>query len=256
MFNSVSYDPDAQAFFNATGITNTVQMNAVNQLVIDLKGYNIWTKCIAIYPYVGGTATTHKFNLKNPLDTNAAFRIVWNGGVTHSSLGIIGNGTNGYGNTNIQHSTQISRNNAHLSVWSRTDIQTAIPDMGIDDSLNNIGFLITTRNTSNLASYKINDNTASTASNTNSTGFYINSRTASNSKKLYKNGSAISTLTTASLAATSPANIPVLGRTNYNGMNGYVAKNHSFTSVGTGLTDTEAANFYTAVLAFQTALGR
>ena len=30
----------------------------------------------AIYPFVGGTATTHKFNLKDPADINAAFRLV------------------------------------------------------------------------------------------------------------------------------------------------------------------------------------
>ena len=86
------FDPDAQAFITAAGITDTTQKNAINTLVLDLKAYAIWPKFIAIYPYVGGTATTHKFNLVDPLDDNAAFRITWNGGVTHNANGITGNG--------------------------------------------------------------------------------------------------------------------------------------------------------------------
>jgi hypothetical protein len=249
-------DADANAFLTAAGITNSTQVSATNQLTVSLKSNNLWTKCIAIYPYVGGTATTHKFNLKNPLDTNAAFRIVWNGGVTHNSNGIIGNGTNGYGNTNITDSTYLLQNNVHMSFWSKTNIQTAIPDMGIDDSLVNNGLFITPRNASNLAIFKVHDFTASTISNTDSTGFYLISRTASNSKKLYKNGSVLSSLTTASVSVLSGANIPVLARSNYSGINGYVAKNHSFASVGTGLNDAETLAFYNIVNTFNTALGR
>ena len=60
-------DPDAQAFLTAAGITDATITSAINTLVVDLKGYNIWTKMKAVYPFVGGTAAAHKFNLKNPL---------------------------------------------------------------------------------------------------------------------------------------------------------------------------------------------
>ena len=56
-------DPDAQAFITATGISGT-NATATNQLVLDLKSANIWTKMKAVYPMVGGTSTTCKFNLK------------------------------------------------------------------------------------------------------------------------------------------------------------------------------------------------
>ena len=250
-----SYDVDAQAYFTAANITNTTEKKAVNDLVLDMKSYGIWSKCIAIYPYRGSAASSTKFNLKNPLDTNAAFRILWSGGTTHNYSGVTGNGTNGFGNTNIQHSASTSQNDVHISFWSRTDIQTAIPDMGIDDSLRNIGLYITPRNASNLALHKVQDNTASSTANTIGSGFYVTSRTASNSKKLYKNGVILHSSTTASVSTLSGAIIPVLGRSNYNGMNGYVAKNHSFGSVGQGLTDTEVANFYTAVNKYMTTLG-
>ena len=70
-------DPDAQAFITAASITDPTQQSAINQLVVDLKGYSIWTKMSAIYPMVGGTASSHKFNLKDPRDLDAAFRLVF-----------------------------------------------------------------------------------------------------------------------------------------------------------------------------------
>jgi hypothetical protein len=253
----VSFDPDAQAFFTATGITNPTQMNAVNQLVLSLKSNSLWNKCIAIYPYVGGTATTHKFNLKNPLDTNAAFRILWIGGVTHTSNGIVGNGTNGYGETYIQPSTNLLLNSTHISFWSKTNSQNATAEMGIQDGLLNAALRVITRNASNLTQYQVNDNASTIVSSvTDSSGFYCASRTASNSRKLYKNGTAIQTATTASTTRTT-ATIPVLGQKNFNNtMMSYLAKNHSFASVGTGLSDAEALAFYNIVNTFNTALGR
>jgi hypothetical protein len=103
-----SIDPDAQAFITAAGITNATQITAINRLVKNYKGIgdinasvDLWTGAKAIYPMVGGSASSHKFNLKDPRDLDAAFRIEFAGGVTHSAAGIIGNGTNGYGDTKV-----------------------------------------------------------------------------------------------------------------------------------------------------------
>ncbi len=68
-------DADAQAFITATAITDLTQQTAINTLVTQLKTYGIWTKMKALYPFVGGTATAHKFNLKDPRDLDAAFRL-------------------------------------------------------------------------------------------------------------------------------------------------------------------------------------
>ena len=59
-------DPDAQAFITAAAITDPTQQSAINTLVVDLKGYSIWTKFKAIYPVVGGIASSHAVNLKTP----------------------------------------------------------------------------------------------------------------------------------------------------------------------------------------------
>jgi hypothetical protein len=85
-------DADAFAFVEAAGVTGETQQSAINNLVTGLKANSIWDKMIAIYPFIGGTAFSHKYNLKNPADTNSAYRILFSGGVIHSSKGVIFNG--------------------------------------------------------------------------------------------------------------------------------------------------------------------
>ena len=98
------YDPDAQAFFTSVeggGDTlTTTEKEATNQLVLDLKSASLFSVFDAFYPFVGGTSSSHKWNLLDPQDTDAAYRITWLGGMTHSSTGIRGNGSNSVGKTN------------------------------------------------------------------------------------------------------------------------------------------------------------
>jgi hypothetical protein len=96
-----SVDPDAQAFITAANITNPTQQSAINTLVVGLKTDGLWTKMMAIYPFVGGTATSHKYNLKDPRDLDVAYRLTFGGGWDHSSYGIGGNGANTYADTYI-----------------------------------------------------------------------------------------------------------------------------------------------------------
>lgn len=250
-------DADANAFLTAASITDNTIVNAVNQLFVSLKGYSIYNKMYALHLYVGGTSSTHKWNAVNPLDTNAAYRIVWNGGVTHNANGVTGNGTNGYGETYLQPSTNLIQNNTHIAFYSRTNIQNANAPMGIQDGALNASLRIVPRNASNQSIYSVNDNTGSVVSSvTDSSGFWIASRTASNARKLYRNGAVTQTATTVSVAR-STATIPVLGQKGAtNTMGAYLAVNFALSSTGEAFNDTEAANYYTAVQAFQTALGR
>ena len=54
-----NFDADAQAFITAAAITNANQQTAINTLVVSLKSYGLWTKMKAIYPFVGGSASSH-----------------------------------------------------------------------------------------------------------------------------------------------------------------------------------------------------
>ena len=258
MTKASTYDADAQLFFNAqsaAGVTlTTTQMNAVNQWVLDSKAANIWTKFKAIYPMVGGTATSHKFNLKNPLDTNAAFRLSFIGGGTHSSNGYQPGGVNGYANTFFAPSVNSTGiNNFHSSYYSRTDINLVQVDAGCGSS-DSQGTLLEIR-TANTTYIRINAATTSTYADTASLGFYLQSRLLGNQQKGYKNSTL--KITGAVNSNTTPTQNYYIGAYNSNGTPFYYSsKQCAFASIGDGLTDAEALAFYNAVNAFQVTLGR
>lgn len=250
-------DADAQAFFTASGLTGTTNQSAINQLVVDMKSYGIWTKMKAIYPMVGGTAALHKWNLKNPLDTNAAFRLTFTGGWTHSSTGAKPNGVNAYADTFLTPSTSLLQNSTHISYYSRTQSNNTEVEIGSSTGLNATDnkALLEIR-TSGVTYYNINgQSTYITYSDADSRAFYIGNRTASNVVNGWRNSTKVATGTTASTGLST--------RTFYLGAFGsqaagqfFSTKECAFSSIGDGLTDSEAANFYTAVQAYNTTLSR
>lgn len=248
-------DADANAFIAAAAITNTTQKAAIDKLVVDLKGYGIWTKMKALYPFVGGTASQHKFNLKNPLDTDAAFRLVFNGGWTHSSTGALPNGTNAWANTWFKSGINFtSKDNAHYSFYSRTDLASAGIEIGADESPSN--HALYTKSTSNTAIFLLNGGSYPNVAVANSLGFYQGNRNAVNTINAWKNGSKLNEMASTSAVATGAFMAISAYNNSLNSPQYYSAKQAAFASFGDGLTDTEAANYYTAVQTFQTTLGR
>ena len=111
----------------------------------------------------------------------------------------------------------------------------------------------------NIYSDQYNNTTARiTTANTNSTGFYVSTRTASNVFKLFKNNTQLGTTNTgASTGFTSLINPIIINALLDNNVAAYFSPRQcAFASIGNGLTDTEATNFYTAVQAYQTTLSR
>jgi hypothetical protein len=251
-------DADAQAFITAASITDSTEQSAINQLVVDLKGYSIWTKMKAIYPFVGGTASTHKYNLKDSQDTDAAFRLVFNGGWTHSSNGALPNGTNGWAETFVKTGTDLALNSTHVSVYLRTD--TAAADrLAIGNCFGGANFELSLwiKGVGNYNYHRNNTNVSSITSNSDSRGLFIGNRNSSTQQKIVKN-TTINTFSVNSVSTTNTRTINISSALNaYNTARAfYDNKELAFSSIGDGLTDTDLANFYTAVQAFQTTLSR
>ena len=255
IIGTVPFDTDAQAFITAAAITDATQQSAINTLVVDLKGYSVWTKMKALYPMVGGTSSTHKFNLKDPLDTDAAFRMTFHGGVTHSSNGITF-ATNGYADTKYLLSTNSTTSNVSGGAYSRTN---STADYALFGSLDAgfSGLLISPKissgNTFFGANNPITDGNANFVTDTRGL-FHVN-RDSLTVTRLFGNGSSIRTATPGS--SSNPAFAVYFGARNYAGTaQAYFNGNLAFGFLGDTLTLTEAADLYTAVQAFQTALSR
>jgi hypothetical protein len=255
-------DSDAQLFITATGISGT-NASAINTLVIALKAANIWTKMKAIYPVIGGTATTHKFNLKNPLDSNAAFRLLFSGGWVHSSTGMLPNGSNGYADTSMVPSSNFTLNNQHLSYYSRTSAMQSGTnyDMGSYNGGGTNVFALSISLGGTVAVSFINSTNAGSfpsLTHSNASGFWLGNRTSStaNTHKLWKNGVNVGS-TPSSTAGSLLSNTIWLGALPNPPLPGYFGNREcAFASIGDGLSDAEALAFYTAVQAFNTTLGR
>ena len=249
-------DADAQAFITAAGITDATQQSAINTLVTDLKGYGIWSKMKALYPFVGGTSSTHKWNLKDPRDLDAAFRLVFNGGWTHSSTGAKPNGTNGYGDTKLAPSVVQALNNTHISFYSRLNLADGDDLSCYNGVISRISRLLIKDSSSNIIA-DMNDTTQRiTLANADARGFYVVNRTTSTSLKLHKNSSIIGTNTNANTGTLPSFAYSIGALNNQNAYVNFSARECAFVSIGDGLTDAEAANFYTAVQAYQTTLSR
>ena len=251
-----STDTDAQAFITAASITDTTQQSAINTLVTNLKSYGIWTKMKFIYPFVGGTASTHKWNLKNPLDTDAAFRLLFSGGVTHSTNGVQFGGVNGWAETYLNPNTEFNTNDSfHLSIYSRTNsASNTAYEIGGQNGSTRTALLLRSA-LGNVFNYA-HVNGIVTA-NSNSTGMYVSTRETSTSLKLFRNNVQLGSTYTGANGARFDLTLPIGAyKVGVNPPYNFSNRQYAFASVGDGLTDTEAANLYTAVQAFQTTLGR
>jgi hypothetical protein len=105
-----AFDADAQAFFNrvtaAGGSLTATEQTAVNTLVLELKGYSIWSSMKAIYPMVGASAAACAQNLKS-----ASFTGTFTSGWTFASTGVTPNGTSAFMNTTLNSLNDLTLNN-------------------------------------------------------------------------------------------------------------------------------------------------
>jgi hypothetical protein len=239
-----SSDPDAFRFIQIAEIIDNTQIDAINNLVAGLKGAGLWTLLEAIYPLVGGTAFSHKYNLKDPL----TYPVLWVGGVTHSSLGVVGNGT-GYGNTQFI-PTALPQNSIHIGTYSRTSITAGSQHIGgitryvgsvFFDGMNWIG----------AAAYMNMNNSNNSGGPSgitlDSIGPIILNRRDSTTLRGYVQGATAGTISggRTSNGIFTERLIFAKGTTTY-----------SFAHIGAGLTDEQAISLQNIIQTYQTTLGR
>jgi hypothetical protein len=244
-----SYTARTTAFATATGITDATILGALNTFDLGLISNGLDTKMKAVYPFVGTTSTTQKYNFMDARDLDVAFRLSFLGGVTFSSNGVQFNGTNGWANTFLIPSTSLSLNSSHASIYSRTDNTIG----GFDFYTPTYYTFLLGMNFGGLSYSRVNQSSYSNIAATDSLGLRIINRTDSANEKLYKNNSLI--LTTAK-TSTALAITPIaIAFTEGSGIT-WSNRQYSFMSIGSGLTDGEATTFSTLVQTMQTTLSR
>jgi hypothetical protein len=246
-----------QAFLTATGITDQTIIDALNAMDTSLISAGLLPsgtgagKIKALYPIVGGTATTHKFNFVIPLDTNAAYRLAFFGGFTHDSHGMQGNGTNNYVNTFFNPSIDADLNDLSVFGYSRTDNDPfEIYDLGCYDS--------TTTPPNMLATIKFNDsgntyaglnsNSFITPVNTDSSGFFAASRIDSANITLNIRGTNTTTANTSQIRPNLNIYLTALNFDNSR----FASSNRVYSTfgMGSGLTTSELIDLNSIITTF------
>ena len=250
-------DADVQAFMAATGITDPTIDRAICNLVAQLKADNLWNKLDAIYPMVGGSATTHKFNLKNPSDTNAAFRLLFSGGWTHDANGATPNGVNAWADTFWKPSTRTNLSNISFGFSSQTQNQVVGQIFGCTNGPAFANMGLAAGAAPNGGWYLVGNHPGIFFSNLATTGFFLIRSTGTTFREVYRNGASLSTNTTTS-SATLPGVDFTFGARRYNTtMQFYCTHKMAFGFLGaTQLTNADALALSSAEAAFQTTLGR
>jgi hypothetical protein len=244
------FDIDAEAFFDrvtaAGGTLSITEQLAINTLVKQMKLDGIWTKMKAIYPMVGASAAACSQNLKS-----SSFTGSFSAGWTFASTGVNGNTSSTFMNTGFIPSAQLTTSSGHYSIYSRTNIDQSSIDLGV---LTGAVHQILIRIGGNQVYSYVSTNLGIQVSNANSLGHYILNRNSATTTQGFKNGVEVASgLQTAGL----PTEAVFIGARNQGGVPIIPSsRQFAFASMGDGLTDTEASDFYTAVQAFQTTLSR
>ncbi len=265
-------DVDAYNYLNAVITTGGTVTDAIyiatNRLFIQLKGAGLYSKTIAMYPYIGNVQNSNALEAKNP----GTYNITFNGGWTFNSSGATPNGTTGWATNNMYLNTVMTLNNAALFTYLGTDFTTVAGDYCLDfgtaDNLgiNGLNGLIGGNQLPDTTSYFYNNDGGATRitipSSVISTGIGLfgYNRTSSTNFNVWRNTVKLATNTntnTGVLPSVNPLYMPCPGApTIIDYVSRWSVRRHQFDWIGEGLSDSEATNLQTIINTFQTTLGR
>jgi hypothetical protein len=254
-YNS-AYSNEANTYLYSTQITGTTQVSAINTLINGLKANNLWTKMKAVYPFVtdkslqADMAAQMKFNLVNPQDSDAAFRLAFSGGWTYSTNGAQPNGTNGYADTKLVENTILTLNSTHISIYSRTNASGLYADIGNNITAETNIF----PNLSNTFYPRVQHGNLGLAINYNTAAMFIANRVLSTEVQGWRNN--VKNILASNSTGKGTGSMFIGAMNTPTGALYFSTKQLAFSTIGDGLSDAEAALLYQLVQEFQTTLSR
>lgn len=259
-YQGTSVDSDAQAYITAVGATGA-DATAINTLVVTLKNDGIWDKLDAAYPAYGTSITTAKYNLVNPLDTDAAFRLVGSGvnSVTADDGLVTDGASNDHFDTKYNIADDMTFEDSHVALWETNTSAWSgdtIPYGAFNEGTGDGVFISPRIASAGLARVRSYVNAANETVNEGD-GFWLGQNDGTTTR-LYKNGVEDASVGDTNTGVTLSSFTVIIGalRTSVSGQN-YGAPTHTkWFSLGQHLTATEVSDYYDAVNTFTAAIGR
>ena len=253
-------DADAIAYNTASGISTIQQQESVHVLVNGFKDNGLWTKIQAGWLFKGATANNQKYNIKNPQDTDAAFRLQFFGTGTYSDLGFQCNGSNAYADTKFIPSVNqnVNSNGLTVVVGTNNTKSTFAVEIGSENSNTQASLIFTSLQTSNKAagSDANSKSTRITVNNyNNASGVFTSTKQSANVNKLFRNAIILGTNTGGGSLPT-----PSVWIGKYNSLlgptQGYSNQRRQMAFIHEGLTDAEVQKMHEIIDASETIAGR
>ena len=259
------YDTDAQAFIDAVTTLTESQKIAIDNLVKGLKLNGTWNNYYAIYPFVGGTASSHKWNLKDPRNLDAAYRLDFNGTLIHSSNGVQGDGSSGWANTYFNPSVGFpSKDDTTFMAYINDNDDVAIaayPTMAGAHDSNTYSYSIDLK-VEGASKYVGFRNTGVWSGYTNPTtvkGLWTMTRNNSLDTELYQNTTLFRTETQSASTGLPNSNILLWNQNQGSDTTHsllWSVRRMAFVGIAKGMSSEQIASDYTIIEAFEDALNR
>ena len=267
--------PTGQVNLTATGTwqrvsnTNTFDVGGSFYIrnVLDAAGIYVWHPQVELGNVTDYQVTinaqeqfaaAYKYNLKDPQDTDAAFRLKIFGTWTFTPTGAKPNGTNAYMDTLFNPSGNPDVGNNYMSISAYTNSNLSGTNSNIIaayDSSRETG--IAPKWSGDTLYTVINDNVFTNIGfvNNSSPGFYIANKNNTGNITGFKNATKV--INGANLSDGKTNLKLYIGARNLGSTaDRFSTYNIEFVHIGMGLTDTEALALYTIVQQFQTSMGR
>jgi len=236
---------------------NSTYQYQLNDLYKMFKDNAIYTKIQAFHLYLGTTSTQHKWNGKNPVDTDAGFRLTFLGTGTYTDLGYTPNGSSGYANTHFIPSAVQNVNSNGMTIVIGTNNAAAgsdVVDFGSQNSGTQSSFITTkNNNTTYQRATRLNATVISQNGVNNSKGIFTGTKQSATVTKLIRNGIVLASGNSGGTLTTLPGYV---GALNLSGSAyGFTNQRIQATFYHEGFSDSEAMAFYLILDAFETARG-
>jgi len=250
-------DTDANAYISAASLTGAEKESAY-LLIAGLKTNSLYTKCQTIYPFKGTTSAQHKFNAKNPVDTDGAFRLTFNGTATYANNGYTPNGSTGYADSHFIPVTNQSLISNGMTVVCGTNNPAAgvdVVDIGSFNSGTQKSYVIVKNNNSTYARIVgFNSNNISITGINESRGIFTGTKQSATVTDFFINGIQVGTT---SGGGTLPTLDTYVGAMNLSGSAyGYSNQRLQMVIFHEGFSDAETATLYNIIDLSETIAGR
>ena len=237
-----------------TGITSTVSAATVT-LFTSLVSNGLYDKMTAFYPMLGGNSDGCKFNGKNPVNTDAAYRLTFFGGWTFNPSGATSNGTTAYADTFLAPSA-LTLNSQHYSIYMGNN---NVPAGGTNyfGCAEVVGgtqlYNVIAQDGGPRWFYGVSSTGVGTTTTPDTQGFILMASSGSSDETLYRNATIIDT-TSVSRGTITRSNY-IAAMNNGTPIQHY-DNEYRFVTIGSGLTASEVSTLSTIINTFQTTLNR